>query len=200
MIGYLRGTLLEKRPPVIVVDVQGIGYELEAPMTTFYDLPDAGRDVVLYTHMVVREDAQLLYGFIDAVQRDLFRSLLRVNGIGPRVGLAILSNLTAQEFMRCLVEDDLTRLTKVPGIGRKTAQRVLIEMRDRVSVALSDVESMEAGEPLVTPVQDAIGALIALGYKPADANRAVRQINNAADLSSEDLIRRALRALTGATA
>jgi len=198
MIAYLRGTLLEKRPPVIVVDVQGIGYELEAPMTTFYDLPDAGRDVVLYTHMVVREDAQLLYGFIDAVQRDLFRSLLRVNGIGPRVALAILSNLTAQEFMRCLVEDDLTRLTKVPGIGRKTAQRVLIEMRDRVSVVLPDVESLAAGEQLVTPVQDAIGALIALGYKPADANRAVRQVN-ADDLSSEDLIRRALRALTGAT-
>jgi len=200
MIAYLRGRLLEKRPPVVVLDVQGVGYELEAPMTTFYELPEPGTDVVLHTHLVVREDAQLLYGFVDGRQRDLFRSLLRVNGVGPRVGLAILSSLSAQEFLRCVADDDLLRLTKVPGIGRKTAQRLLVEMRDRIAItAPADVEHADESGAGLNPVHDAISALISLGYKPLDASRAVRQVNGN-DLSSEDLIRQALRSLAGGAA
>ena len=201
MIAHLRGRLLEIRPPVLVLDVQGVGYELEAPMTTFYDLPDAGADVVLHTHMVVREDAQLLYGFADAQQRDLFRSLLRVNGIGPRVGLAVLSSLSTVEFFRCVSNDDLTQLTKVPGIGRKTAQRLLVEMRDRIALVATVPDNRIDEQPAATssPLHDAVSALISLGYKPVEANRAVRQIHNG-DLSSEDLIRQALRVLAGGTA
>ena len=201
MIAHLRGRLLEKRPPVLVLDVQGVGYELEAPMTTFYDLPDAGADVVLHTHMVVREDAQLLYGFADAQQRDLFRSLLRVNGIGPRVGLAVLSSLSTVEFFRCVSNDDLTQLTKVPGIGRKTAQRLLVEMRDRIALVAVAPDNQVDDQPAETssPLHDAVSALISLGYKPVEASRAVRQIHNG-DLSSEDLIRQALRVLAGGAA
>ncbi len=201
MIAYLRGRLLEKRPPVVVLDVQGVGYELEAPMTTFYELPETGTDVVLHTHLVVREDAQLLYGFADVQQRDLFRSLLRVNGVGPRVGLAILSSLPAAEFVRCVANDDLARLTKVPGIGRKTAQRLLVEMRDSVTANTpsADSEPDATPAPVANPIHDAISALVSLGYKPMDASRAVRQVNGN-DLSSEDLIRQALRSLAGGAA
>ena len=201
MIACIRGRLLEKHPPVVVVDVQGVGYELEAPMTTFYELPDVGTDVVLHTHLVVREDAQLLYGFADTQQRDLFRSLLRVNGVGPRVALAILSSLPADEFLRCVADDDLARLTKVPGIGRKTAQRLLVEMRDRIALATpqADTAVVSPAVPAASPVQDAVSALISLGYKPLDASRAVRQVDGS-DLSSEDLIRQALRSLAGGAA
>lgn len=199
MIAYLRGRLLEKRPPAVVIDVQGVGYELEAPMTTFYELPDAGSEVVLHTHMVVREDAQLLYGFADTQQRDLFRSLLRISGVGPRVALAILSSLSTRDFLHCVAEDDLARLTKVPGIGRKTAQRLLVEMRDRIALtAPADVSTAGAAAD-ASPVQDAVSALISLGYKPVDASRAVRQVNGT-ELSSEDLIRQALRSLAGGAA
>ncbi len=133
MIGFLRGEILIKQPPMLVMDVQGVGYELEAPMTTFYNLPDTGQVATVYTHMVVREDAQLLYAFTDLKQRGFFRSLLRVNGVGPRVALAILSGLSAEEFYTCIMNDDATQLTRVPGIGRKTAQRLLVEMRDKLT-------------------------------------------------------------------
>ena len=165
MIAYLRGRLLEKRPPALVLDVQGIGYELEAPMTTFYDLPASGAEVVLHVHFVVREDAQLLYGFTQPQQRDLFRNLLRVSGVGPRVALAILSTLTAEEFHACMAGEDVDRLTHVPGIGRKTAQRLIVEMRDRLlkeadlPTAAAAVDSAPAP---VSPVQDAVSALMEL--------------------------------------
>ncbi len=201
MIAYINGRLLEKQPPVLVLDVNGLGYELEAPMTTFYDLPDTGVDIVLHVHMVVREDAQKLYGFTRKPQRNLFRSLLKVSGVGPRVALAILSSLSSDEFLACMVNEDIDRLTHVPGIGRKTAQRLLVEMRDRI-MKESDGLLPPAEQPASSgpnPVQDAVSALIALGYKPAQASRAVHQVGNG-EAGSEEIIREALRMLAGHTA
>lgn len=199
MIGYLRGTLLDKRPPTLVVEVQGVGYELDAPMTTFYDLPAPGETVAVYTHLVVRDDAHLLFAFSDLPQREAFRSLLKVSGVGPRVALAILSTLSTQDFHDAVTDNDVSRLTRVPGIGRKTAERLIVEMRDRV---LGQIE--EKGRPSSAvvnrrenPREDAVGALMALGYKPAEASRAVRDIG-VDGLTSEELIRRALRLLAGA--
>jgi len=201
MIGFLRGEILIKQPPMLVMDVQGVGYELEAPMTTFYNLPDTGQSATVYTHMVVREDAQLLYAFTDLKQRGLFRSLLRVNGVGPRVALAILSGLSAEEFYTCVMNDDATQLTRVPGIGRKTAQRLLVEMRDKLTPddesGLPAIASAPAGgKPVANPAQDAISALISLGYKSVDATRAVRSLPDK-DVSSEEMIRQALQSITG---
>lgn len=201
MIAYLKGILLEKHPPILVLDVDGVGYELEAPMTTFYDLTDTNTEVTLHTHMVVREDAQKLYGFTKKQQRDLFRSLLKVSGVGPRVGLAILSSLSTEEFLNCMADEDVDRLTRVPGIGRKTAQRLLVEMRDRVLTetggTIPQVVPPKQIEP--NPIQDAVSALIALGYKPAQASRAVREVGSV-DSGSEEIIRQALRMLAGSTA
>ncbi len=200
MIASLRGKLLQKRPPVLVIDVQGVGYELEAPMTTFYDLPPVGGDTLLYTHLVVREDAQRLYGFSHAQQRDLFRSLLRVNGVGPRVALAILSGLSIEEFLACMTEQDVERLIRVPGIGRKTAQRLIVEMRDKsVDAVLSESSGPTNTVQRVAPdpIGDAVSALIALGYKPVEASRVVRRVA-AEGGSSEEIIRQALRSLSGA--
>ncbi len=199
MIALLRGKLLEKRPPNLIVDVMGVGYELEAPMTTFYDLPAPGADVVLHTHLVVREDAQRLYGFSLPQQRDLFRSLLRVNGVGPRVALAILSGLSNDEFIACMTDQDVDRLTRVPGIGRKTAQRLIVEMRDRLAEAETNLAAPRHAEsaPRTDPVGDAVSALIALGYKPVEASRVVRSVAGE-DLTSEQIIRHALRSLSGA--
>lgn len=199
MIGYLKGILLDKRPPTLVLDVNGVGYELDAPMTTFYDLPAPGEAVTVHTHMVVREDAQLLFAFSDAPQRNVFRSLLKVSGIGPRVALAILSTLSTREFFNAVTDNDVARLTRVPGIGRKTAERLMVEMRDRVLKQIEDSgeSSSAAVEQRDNPVEDAVGALIALGYKAPEASRAIRDID-AGGLSSEDLIRQALRQLAGA--
>ena len=198
MIARIKGILLEKQAPVLVLDVAGVGYELEAPMTTFYDLPDASNEVVLHTHMVVREDAQKLYGFSARSQRDLFRNLLKVSGVGPRVALAILSSLSAEEFLVCMAEEDVDRLTLVPGIGRKTAQRLLVEMRDLVLTGTAETlpQAVRVAQDSPNPVQDAVSALIALGYKPAQASRAVREVGNG-DSGSEDIIRQALRVLAG---
>ncbi len=193
MIGFLSGTILHKQPPWLVLNVSGVGYELEAPMTTFYDLPEVGEKVELHTHLVVREDAQLLYGFSRIKQRELFRNLLKVNGIGPRVGLAILSTMNAQEFQACVMAEDVMQLTRVPGIGRKTAERLLIEMRDKVD-QMFDTGATVTGttEKSVTEsTTDAISALIALGYKPAEATNHIRALDSG--LSSEELIRQALR-------
>lgn len=201
MIAYLKGRLLEKQPPAMILEVKGVGYELEAPMTTFYDLPDTGVETVLHVHMVVREDAHKLYGFSRKNQRDLFRSLLRVSGVGPRVALAILSTLSAEEFLACMASEDIDRLTHVPGIGRKTAQRLLVEMRDRV-LKETDAATLNAAQPASAepgPVQDAVSALVALGYKPLQASRAVREVGESAG-GSEDIIRQALRLLAGVAA
>jgi len=198
MIGRLRGALLHKEPPVLIIDVGGVGYELEAPMTTFYELPAVGESVTLYTHLVVRDDAHLLYGFSTDAQRRLFRALLKVTGVGPRVALALLSGLSEQEFMRCIATEDVTRLTQVPGIGRKTAERLIVEMRDRLALEGPAVASktVAGGEITQDPVSEAVSALIALGYKPPEASRAVRAI--ATDgLSAEEIIRQALRRMAG---
>lgn len=199
MIGFLSGTLLDKRPPTLLLDVHGVGYELDAPMTTFYELPAPGAQVKVYTHLVVREDAQLLFGFSDLPQRDVFRSLLKVSGVGPRVALAILSTLSTGDFLNAVSDNDVARLTRVPGIGRKTAERLIVEMRDRVLKQIEERGEVAAGgvEQRDTPLEDAASALVALGYKPAEASRALRDINHEG-LSSEDLIRHALRHLAGA--
>jgi len=199
VIGYLRGVLLDKRPPTLVLDVHGVGYELDAPMTTFYELPATGEDVTVHTHMVVREDAQMLFAFSDVSQRDVFRSLLKISGVGPRVALAILSTLSTRDFFDAVSANDVARLTRVPGIGRKTAERLMVEMRDRV---LSQIEASGQAPPVTVerrdnPAEDAVSALMALGYKAPEASRAVRDID-AEGLSSEDLIRQALRQLAGA--
>jgi Holliday junction DNA helicase RuvA len=198
MIGRLTGTLVRKEPPSLLVDVSGVGYELEAPMSTFYDLPAIGEKMTLYTHLVVREDAHLLYGFSRESQRQLFRSLLKVNGVGPRVALAVLSGLSEQELMQCLAHEDIARLTKVPGIGRKTAERLVIELRDTVDLVAVPAGSAARPPSLpVDPVQEAVSALIALGYKPNEASRAVSAMAHAPDARSEDIIRQALKGLAG---
>ncbi len=197
MIGRLTGILARKEPPSLLLDVNGVGYELDAPMSTFYDLPAIGEKVVLYTHLVVREDAQLLYGFSRESQRQLFRSLLKVNGVGPRVALAVLSGLSESELLTCLAHEDIARLTKVPGIGRKTAERLIVELRDKVDLTAAPAAC--AARPVTVPadpVSEAVSALIALGYKPAEASRAVGSIPGEG-LRSEDLIRQALKGLAG---
>lgn len=197
MIGWLSGTLRAKHPPLLVLDVQGVGYEVEAPMTTFYDLPEIDRPLALFTHHVVREDASLLYGFIRESDRGLFRQLIRVNGVGPKMALGILSGMTATEFAHCVRGEDSTSLTRLPGVGRKTAERLIIEMRDRLDAGLTELDGASAparrGEPADDPRQEAVAALVALGYKPADAGRRVQAVPT--ELSSvEAIIRHALQA------
>lgn len=199
MIGFLRGRLHEKCPPVLVLDVNGVGYELQAPMTTFYQLPEAGSDVTLFTHLVVREDAHQLYGFADTESRELFRELIKVNGVGPKMALAILSALDAAEIIACVTTGNTGVLVRVPGIGKKTAERLLVELRDRVArwgqsagVAAATV----AGQLPATGTieQDAASALQALGYKPQEAERAVQAVlQERAVTGVEELIRWALR-------
>ena len=199
MIGRLRGTLVEKAPPVLIIDVGGVGYELEAPMSTFYKLPETGASLVLYTHMVVREDAQLLYGFSDKSEKTVFRTLLKVNGVGPKVALAILSTLGVSDIIETVQMEDVTRLTQVPGIGKKTAERLLVELRDRISADDIDPSSFpassspESAAP-ASAIGDAVSALIALGYKPNEASRAVRAVAEEGD-ASEELIRKALKSM-----
>ncbi len=197
MIGRLQGVLLRKEPPALMLDVGGVGYELEAPMTTFYELPAVGERVTLYTHLVVREDAHLLYGFVREAQRRLFRELLKVNGVGPRVALAVLSGLSDEEFSRCVAEEDIARLTKVPGIGRKTAERLVIEMRDKLPKDIPmPASTATAAGPVAPgdPVSEAVSALVALGYKPNEASRAVRSASTKG-LSAEEIIRQALKGM-----
>ncbi len=198
MIGRLCGILLHKEPPSLLLEVAGVGYEIDAPMSTFYELPATGQSVTLYTHLVVRDDAHLLYGFSREPQRQLFRHLLKVNGVGPRVALAILSGLTDQEFMQCLMREDVARLIKVPGIGRKTAERLIIELRDKVDPGVMQGGATATRQSVLAadPVQEAISALLALGYKPPEASRAVQNIAPEG-LSSEEIIRQALKGMVG---
>lgn len=196
MIGWLHGVLREKRPPHLVLDVHGVGYELEAPMTTFYDLPESGREVTLFTHQVVREDAHQLYGFHNESERNVFRLLLRVNGVGAKLALAILSGMDARAFARCVRENDTDTLVRLPGIGRKTAERLVIEMRDRLA---HEPGGGRSDAPFVRghdedPVGEAVSALIALGFKPQEASRRVQAVESAG-LVSEDIVRRALQSL-----
>jgi Holliday junction DNA helicase RuvA len=195
VIGLLRGRLLARQPPSLLLDVQGVGYEVDAPMTTFYELPDVGAEVTLYTHLAVREDAHTLYGFLKLSDRNLFRTLLKVNGVGARLALAILSGMETSRFIRCVQEGDTAALVRLPGIGKKTAERLIIELRDRLetgqggaSAAAGDLSAVTAA----TPVEDAVSALVGLGYKPQEASRMVRTID-VQELSSEEIIRRALQ-------
>ncbi|MCW8905818.1 MAG: Holliday junction branch migration protein RuvA [Sedimenticola sp.] len=198
MIGRLRGELVSKHPPFLMVDVGGVGYELEAPMSTFYDLPLQG-EVTLFTHLAVREDAHILYGFSSESERSLFRTLLKVSGVGAKMALAILSGMSADEFALCIQRDDTAALVRLPGIGKKTAERLIVEMRDRLDRlqpgnGLAPPPAPSVGGGAETPLADAIGALIALGYKPNDASRMVRSVDSEG-LSSEEIIRLALRAV-----
>ncbi len=198
MIGRLHGILLEKRPPSLLVDVQGVGYEVDVPMSTFYNLPEVGAPVTLLTHMLVREDAQLLYGFASEGERRLFRSLIRISGVGAKLALAILSGMRPDQFAHCVQCEDATALTRLPGIGRKTAERLLIEMRDRLEDwSLGGAVVMTAAPQTTAahdPVSEAMHALIALGYKPAEASRMVHAVEAEAEATVEALIREALRA------
>ncbi|MCP4992777.1 MAG: Holliday junction branch migration protein RuvA [Gammaproteobacteria bacterium] len=201
MIGRLRGEMVYKHPPELMLDVAGVGYELLAPMSTFYDLPEVGAPVTLFTHLVVREDAHTLYGFASESDRAMFRALLKVNGVGAKMALAILSGMTASEFTSCVQCDDVAALVRLPGIGKKTAERLIVEMRDRLDkleLTTGGVPSpAKKGLPATdSPVSDAVGALIALGYKPNEASRMVRAVEGE-DLSSEALIRSALKSAAG---
>ena len=198
MIGKVRGIIIEKQPPQLLVEVQGIGYEIDAPMSTFYQLPDCGHEVSLFTHFVVREDAHHLYGFYSRDERSLFRTLLKVNGVGPRLALTILSSTATDEFVRCVLNNDTASLVRLPGVGKKTAERLVIEMRDRLSdwykSDLPEGATLIKTEKTVRhqSLQDAVAALISLGYKQQDANRTVNKIDDG-HATSEELIRRALR-------
>lgn len=205
MIGRLRGTLLEKQAPDLLIEVAGVGYEVQMPLNSFYQLPAIGAEAIIYTHFVVREDAQLLYGFCHATERALFRQLIKANGVGPKLALTILSGMTASQFVRCVQHDDVSTLVKLPGVGKKTAERLVVEMRDRLkdwgvtpntpvtdSVILLDDEAVftrtESAE------QDAISALVALGYSQQQASKAVQNTKKP-DMTSEQLIKQALRSM-----
>ena len=188
MIGFLRGQILRKQPPHLLIDVHGVGYEVEAPMSTFYDLPEAGSEVTLYTHLVVREDAQVLFGFGSEAERRFFRSLIKVNGVGPKLALTILSGISVDGFVRCVRENDSAALTRLPGIGKKTAERLVVEMRDR----LDEAGGPGVADAVALPRDEALSALVSLGYKPQEANQMLGAIKEAG-LSSEELIRRALQ-------
>lgn len=199
MIGRIKGIIIEKQAPVLLVDVAGVGCEVEAPMTTFYRIPEIGKEVVLHTHFVVREDAQLLYGFYEKEERELFRLLIKVNGVGPKMALAILSGMEGSEFVRCVQDHDTNTLVKLPGVGKKTAERLVIEMQDRVKAfthltpqpELTPVSSTQQRGPRAE-INDAESALIALGYKPTEAAKAIAAIDTEG-LKSEEIIRQALK-------
>jgi len=195
MIGFLRGKLVHKAPPFLVLDVQGVGYEVEAPMTTFYDLPSINEEIKLHTHLVVREDAHSLFGFSTEADRTLFRTLIKVNGVGPKLALTILSGQSAEEFHRCIHDNDTQTLVRLPGVGKKTAERLIIEMRDRLpdlgDSAMTSTDKAVAVS-VGNPKQEAISALCSLGYKPLDASKMVQNIN-AEGKSCEDIIRLALQ-------
>ena len=191
MIGSLRGRISSKTPPQLTVEVGGVGYELEAPMSTFFHLPAVGQEVRLLTHFVVREDAQLLYGFASEEERRLFRSLLKVSGIGPKIALALLSGMSVEAFALCVQNQDVSALVRVPGIGRKTAERLLVEMRDRLAPSDSQ-PGAGAVLPGANPEGEAFGALVALGYRPAEATRLLKAAGPGTH-STEELIRRALQ-------
>ncbi len=195
MIGRIKGTLIQRQPPWLMVDAHGVGYELEAPMSTFYDLPEAGREVVLFVHYAVKEDTVALYGFLREAERAAFRALLKVSGIGAKTALAILSGVSVDEFTRLVQSADIAALTRIPGIGKKTAERIVVELRDRVDgMGSGGIGGLapRLGAPLDALAEAAI-ALEALGYKPPEASRLVAKVAEAGD-SAEAIIRKALKA------
>ncbi|MBH0080861.1 Holliday junction branch migration protein RuvA [Pseudoalteromonas sp. NZS11] len=204
MIGRLNGILVEKQPPEILLEVSGVGYEVQMPMTCFYDLPKIGENVIVYTHFVVREDAQLLFGFNNKVERALFRELLKANGVGPKLGLAILSGMSAKQFVSCVNNEDSTSLVKLPGVGKKTAERLVLEMKDRLKDWGNDLFTPFSDSAVIEPMSDAtiannaaddaVSALLALGYKLPQAQKAVKSISKP-DMSTEVLIRESLKSM-----
>jgi len=192
MIGQLWGILRAKEPPFLLIDVNGVGYEVETSLTTQLQCPDIGERISLHTHFVVREDAQLLFGFFEETERLLFRTLIKVNGVGPKLAITILSNIEPQEFVKHIKAQDTARLIQVPGIGKKTAERLIIEMRDRLKDWNVETTHSHANTGANDDVQDAISALIALGYKPQLAHRMVAGIDSN-DKSSDVIIREALK-------
>jgi Holliday junction DNA helicase RuvA len=196
MIGFLKGRLAVKQPPMLLVDVNGVGYELEAPMSTFYGLPATGEAVALFTHLVVREDAHILFGFGTDSERRLFRGLLKVSGVGPKIALGVLSGASVEDFLRIIEAEDVAMLTRIPGIGRKTAERIIIEMRDSVQklsmpTAGSAANALNPAAP-ASPQSEAFSALIALGYKPPEITRLLKSADEPG-LSTTEIIRRALK-------
>ncbi|MGR5067199.1 MULTISPECIES: Holliday junction branch migration protein RuvA [Vibrio] len=202
MIGRLRGTLLEKQPPEVLIEVNGIGYEVQMPMSCFYELPNVGEEAIIYTHFVVREDAQLLYGFNTVKERALFREVIKANGVGPKLGLGILSGMTATQFVSCVEREDISTLVKLPGVGKKTAERLVVEMKDRLKgwgagdlfTPFTDAAPADSGAMSNNAEEEAISALLALGYKPTQASKVVSQIAKP-DMTSEQLIRDALKSM-----
>ncbi|MFB1035617.1 MAG: Holliday junction branch migration protein RuvA [Sinobacterium sp.] len=200
MIGRLRGVILQKTPPELLLDVNGVGYEVQSPMSTFYVLPEVGQEITIHIHFVVREDAQLLFGFMAESERSLFRTLIKVNGVGPKLALTILSGIEAEQFVYCVQNNDSAALIKLPGVGKKTAERLLVEMRDKFDdwAVVANAQLPAGAEPLQSPHKlsaDAESALIALGYKPAEAAKAISAALDDDINSSEELIRRALRGM-----
>ncbi|NMP32622.1 Holliday junction branch migration protein RuvA [Thalassotalea sp. M1531] len=205
MIGRLRGTLVEKLPPEVLIECNGVGYEVHVPMTTLYALPEVNEETIIYTHFVVREDAQLLYGFANKVDRKLFRLLIKASGVGPKLAIAILSGMSAEQFVSCVAHDDASTIVKIPGIGKKTAERLLIEMRDRIKDWQSEsLTPATDAAPLDLSIEstlivsdakgDALNALVSLGYTQAQADKAIKAIYSK-DKSSEELIKLALKAM-----
>lgn len=200
MIGRLHGTVAVKHPPELLLDVQGVGYEVQLPMTCFYELPEVGQPVTLWTHFVVRDDAQLLFGFITVDERALFRLLIRAQGVGPKLALTIMSSLSAGQFVAAIQQNDMAVLTKIPGVGKKTADRLVVELNDK----LKDFVGADYGDqlPNSTPVpvaapsaeSEALSALVALGYKLNQAEKVVKKVASS-DMSAEDIIRHALKAM-----
>ncbi len=193
MIGSLRGRLIAKQAPSIILECNGVGYDVETPMSTFFELPAVGSECFLYTHLLVREDAQILYGFASDAERALFRSVLKVRGIGARIALAILSAMTESDFNRCIEYEDAAALSKIPGIGKKTAERLIVEMRDRISTKGDNVVRIDVEKGAKS---EAIDALVALGYKPAEVNKLIAKLDVDGQ-SAEDIIRLALRQAAG---
>ena len=204
MIGRLRGLLIEKRAPEILIEVSGLGYEVQMPLTSFYELPELNQEAIVYTHFVVREDAQLLYGFMPKQERALFRLLITTNGGGPKLALTILSGMTSAEFVACVERDDIATLVKLPGVGKKTAERLLVEMRDKLKSLMeasagSEREFMlkrnyRPAKIVNTAEDDAIAALLSLGYKPAQASKSVSAAYKDG-MSSQELIKSSLKSM-----
>ena len=201
MIGQLRGILIHKQAPDLMLDVAGVGYELLASITTFMDLPELQNEVTLFTHLIVREDSHTLYAFSSIKERALFRTLLKVNGVGPKMALAIVSGMTVEEFSQLIHGNDVTGLTRLPGVGKKTAERLIIEMRDRLPEIETPIETnyhieKPSSAHLRNQQEEAVAALLALGYKPAQASKMVStniDENRDKDLSVEEIVRRALK-------
>lgn len=205
MIGRLRGTLVEKQPPEVLIEVSGVGYEVQMPMSCFYELPNVNEEAVIYTHFVVREDAQLLYGFNTVKERALFREVIKANGVGPKLGLAILSGMTASQFVTCVEHEDVTTLVKLPGVGKKTAERLVVEMKDRLkgwvthdlftpATDAAPMNSIADSRTSHHAEDEAVSALISLGYKPQMASKVVAQVAKP-DMTSEAIIRDALKSM-----